>query len=169
MYSSWYYAQITLCFSVYRWINITINSFLIEVKQHLEATLALGNLCGSCETTTSVHFTKGWLCVCLSVCVPHMWISVLICVIFLLICLLFSQSIYWKKRWSHRKSLLQFKTWIFEEWCFWTKAADNTSVFTFKILILKRSVKYFVQFIKQHLELYIQCILRCLLIVNIFQ
>lgn len=65
--------------------------------QHTVAILAIGDLTGSCETTTISAFHQRLMSVCLPVCVSHMWVNVLICLTCLSICLSVCQSICWRK------------------------------------------------------------------------
>lgn len=61
----------SISFSLFADEKKTSHFALIKAEQHAVAILAAGSSSSSCESTTSVHFTKGWLSVCLPVCLSH--------------------------------------------------------------------------------------------------
>lgn len=96
-----------ISFSLFADEKKTSHFALIKAGQHAVAILAAGSSSSSCESTTTVHFTKGWLSVCLPVCVSHMWATVINCFICLSVC----ESINWRN--VHRMGLNAFiHIWI---------------------------------------------------------
>ena len=117
------------------WINFQLNPCSIYWPFWLQALLVVHVKVHQCISPKAVY---------LSVCVPHMWVNVLICPICLSLCLPVCPSFCLRK--IHRTghfSLIQIKTleiWVFEVWYFWTEAADSWHfVLTHNLFKLKNS------------------------------